>query len=184
MNMKKTIYSFALLCMAVLFMGCPYQSKVAIDEPSIKIPAEMINTWEKESSDKNADQFVITKDNEFVMRVLKKTTSSSGEITKYYYKGFISKIDKVEFLQIYEVEDDWKDKTTTDDQGNTVPNKEYYLYKFTHGSSYIKATLHPITENVTDEFKTSAELRAFLDKYKDISFLYDKDSEKYIRTDD
>lgn len=182
--MKKLTYSLALVVMAFVFMGCPYQSKVAIDEPSVKIPPEMINTWEKESSDKHADQFVITKDNEYVMRILKKSTNTSGEVTKDYYKGFISKVGNVEFMQVYEVDDDWKDKTTTDDQGNTVPNKEYYLYKFTHGSSYIKATLHPITENVTDEFKTSSELRAFLDKYKDISFLYDKDTEKYIRTDD
>jgi len=182
--MKKLSYVLALVLLAFVFMGCPYQSKVAIDEPSIKIPSEMINTWEEESSDKNADKFVITKDNEFVMRILKKSTSSSGDLTKYYYKGFISKLDKVEFLQIYEVDGDWKDKTTTDDKGNTVSDKGYYLYKFTHGSSYINATLSPVTDNVTDEFKTSAELHAFLDKYKDISFLYDKDTEKYIRTDD
>ncbi|MDI1235780.1 MAG: hypothetical protein PSX81_15995 [bacterium] len=170
--------------MAILFMGCPYQTKVAIEEPSVKVPSEMINTWEKESSDKNADQFVITKDSEYIMRILKKSTSSSGDVTKYYYKGFISKIDKTEFLQIYEVENDWKDKTSTDDQGKSVADKEYYLYKFTHGSAYIKATLHPVSSNVTEEFKTSAELRSFLDKYKDLSFLYDKDSEKYVRTDD
>jgi hypothetical protein len=182
--MKKLSYTLALVFMAFVFMGCPLQTKVAIDEPSIKIPSEMINTWEKESSDKNADQFVITKDNEFVMRILKKSTNSSDDVTKEYYKGFISRIDKVEFLQIYEVDDDWKEKTTTDDQGNTVPDKQYYLYKFVHGSAFIKATLYPLTENVTEEFKTSSELHAFLDKYKDISFLYDKDTEKYIRTDD
>ncbi len=182
--MKKLIYSIALVFTAIVFMGCPYQTKIAIDEPSVKVPSEMINTWEKESSDKNPDVFVITKDNEFVMRILKKTTNSSGEVTKYYYKGFISKVDKTEFLQVYEVEDDWSDKTTTNDDGKKVSDNQYYLYKFTHGSTYIKATLHPVTENVTDEFKNSGELKAFLEKYKDVTFLYDKDDEKYIRTDD
>ncbi len=182
--MKNLTYSFTLVVVCLVFMGCPYQSKIAISEPSVKIPVEMINTWEKETSDKNPDVFVITKDNEFVMRILKKSTNSSGEVSKDYYKGFISKIGSVDFLQIYEVEKNWDDKTTTDNDGKKVSDNEYYLYKFIHGSNFIKATLQPVTENVTETFNTSAELKEFLNKYKDVSFLYDKDSDKYIRTDD
>jgi hypothetical protein len=181
---NKLAYSAAFVFSCLMFMGCPYQSKITIDTPSVKIPSEMINTWEKESSDKNPDKFVISKDNEYVMRILKKSTSSSGEVTKYYYKGFISKVGNVEFLQVYEVEDDWSDKTTTDNDGKKVSDNGYYLYKFTHGTSFIKASLQPVTENVTETFATSAELKEFLNKYKDLSFLYDKETEKYIRTDD
>ncbi|MES2616326.1 MAG: hypothetical protein V4613_00520 [Bacteroidota bacterium] len=181
--MKKVVYSFGLLMACIVLMGCPYESTVTIDEPSVNVPSGLISTWEIETSNENANKFVIKKEGDFVMRINKKASETSYD-EGGKYKAFISKIGEVDFLQVYEVNEDWTEKKEKNDKGKEVAVKEYYIYRMLHNDDYTKVTLQPLSENISEKFATSAELKAFLEKYKDLSFLCDKKEDVYIKIED
>ncbi|MGL4599481.1 MAG: hypothetical protein ACRCYO_18300, partial [Bacteroidia bacterium] len=55
--------------------------------------------------------------------------------------------------------------------------RKYYIYKFEKkGEDRVK--LKGVTDNITEEFASSAELKAYIKKYSEISFFFDKDEEK------
>jgi hypothetical protein len=44
--------------------------------------------------------------------------------------------------------------------------------------------LKGVTDNITEEFASSAEFRAFIAKYENLSFFFDKDEEKTFYKED
>lgn len=179
--MKKVFQVFSLTLALILLTGCPYESAVTIDEqPSVKVPGELVSTWEIETSNENADKFIVKKEGDNLMRITKKTSSDDGS----KYKAFISKVGGVDFMQVYEVNEDWSEKKEKNDKGKEVPVKEYYIYRVQYNDDFSKVTLQPLSENITEKFNTPAEFRAFLEKYKDLSFLCDKKSDVYIKIED
>ena len=95
-----------------------------------------------------------------------KKGKTSTEVTAY--TGYVSVIDGVKFMNIYE------DASST---------KTYYLYKLEMSTSGAKITLSPVTENITEKFASSAELKAYIKKYLALSFFYSKEKEEYFHAD-
>lgn len=54
---------------------------------------------------------------------------------------------------------------------------KYYIYKM-EVNSVGRIRLKGVSDNITDVFGTSAEFRAFIAKYENLSFFFDKDEEK------
>lgn len=156
---KKLQFIIPLFVLAIMLGGCPYSSKVAIDAPSIKVTDALLGSWEPKDGD---DKITVSKKDANTYAITKK--SSSGNETKY--EAFMSKIGEDQFLNIYETADE---------------AKTYYFYKVILGKENTKLTLVPVTENIDEEFKSSAELKAFFEKYKSLSFFFGKEENVYYR---
>ena len=58
-------------------------------------------------------------------------------------------------------------------------DNNYYLHKMEIDGD--KITVFEVTDNIDEKFSSSEDLKAFVTKYKDLSFFYNKDEETYIR---
>ena len=162
----------AVLVVAIAFMGCPYGTDIAIDEkPVVKIIPSLIGKWEQRSS---ADySYKVTKTDEFNYKIVKakvpsadkKEETSASDRTVYF--GFISDVAGDKFFNIYD---------------SSSSPQTWYLYKvdMTEGDNMLK--MASVTPNITEKFSTSAELRKFIEKYKGLSFFFEKDQDSYIKT--
>jgi hypothetical protein len=163
-TMKKfTLKFIAFASLTLLLTACPYGSEVAIDEPIVKIDDKLLGKWES----KNSNDYIynVTKKDDFTYKFEKKGKASTDGST---YIGFLSVIDGVRFMNVYE---------------EASSAKTYYLYKVEQSASGAKTTLIPVTENIDEKFASSAELKAFIKKYMALSFFHSKDQDEYFRAD-
>lgn len=147
----------------LMLTACPYTSENPIDKATVKIDDKILGKWEAKSSSDYA--YTVTKKDEFTYAIEKKS-GSSGEITAY--EGFLSVIDNVRFLNVYET---------------NATTKTYYFYKVEMTTSGSKLTLAPVTENIDEKFANSEEIKAFFKKNMALSFFFDKDEDVYIKAD-
>ncbi len=161
--MKKIKGLLAMCAVAILFMGCPYSSENAIDEkPVVKIMPSLLGKWEQRSSTDYS--YVITKTDEFNYHI-EKIHVSDGK--KDLYDGFLSDVGGEKFFNI------WDESATP---------KVYYLYKVDMSGGDALVKMVSVTQNIDEKFTSSAELRKFIEKYKGLTFFYDKDEDSYIKT--
>ena len=162
--MRKFLLQLGVLAgLMIVLQGCPYGSDVAIDEPTVKIDEKLLGKWEAKNS--GDYMYTVSKKDDYNYKFEKKGKTSSETSV---YTAFLSVIDNVKFLNIYE--------------DNANP-KVYYLYKLEMSGSRAKVSLLPVTENITEKFTSPAELKAFVKKYMGLSFFYSKDKEEYFRAD-
>lgn len=160
-----------MLSLVFLMTACPYSSEVPIDKPSVKVPSDIIGTWVSSSyadKDKPSTYYVISKKDANVFRV--KEYSYKKEDDKYedkkMYDGHLSNLKNKQFLNLYDI-------------GNT----KYYFYRLNDLNSS-KMELQEVSDNITEKFSTSAELKSFFTKYMDLSFFFNKSESKYVKRDD
>lgn len=160
--MKSLKYVVLLGALSLMFMGCPYESKVPIDDASnSKLDKTLLGKWDEKGSEDYL-WTVTQSDNEY--RIEKKNVKDGGDPT--IYKAFLSDVGGVTFLNVYEL----------DEYGSSTDRK-YYIYRLEKkGEERVK--VRAVTDNITEEFTTSAELKAFIKKNMEISFFYNKDDEK------
>lgn len=162
----KKLKLFALFAaLSALFMACPYGSETPIDQPSIKVDDKLLGKWESKST--SDETYNVTKENENTIKVEKRTKPSE---TPTLYKGYLSDVDGTRYLNMWEIA-----------EGSTAIT--YYLYKLTVSISGTKVTLSPVTENITEKFSTSKELKDYILKYQTLTFFFSKDNEQYIKAD-
>ena len=158
--MKSAKFAVLFGALSLVFMGCPYESKVPVDDSSnSKGDKTLVGSWEEKGSEDYI--WKITLDDN-IYRVEKKNTKEDGDPT--IYGAFLSDVAGSPFLNVWEKSDDGGDR-------------KYYIYKMEKkGEDRVK--IKGMTENVTEEFASSAELKVFIKKYMDLSFFWDKDEEK------
>ncbi|HMO32748.1 MAG TPA: hypothetical protein PKE63_00650 [Lacibacter sp.] len=167
--MKSFLSLLFLLSAAVLLTGCPYESEVPIDTPSVKYPAGLLGKWEPKSSSDNL--MIITKKSDFIFHIVKTKKEAKADDTPEEYDAYMSDVGGLKFLNLTESkQDEWS-------------TKKYYLYKMELATSGARLTLSPVTENIREKFTDSKELKAFIQKHMHLSFFYDKEDEVYIRAD-
>ena len=159
--MTRSLAILLLCACSFLFMGCPYDSQVPIDSPSVKIDERMVGSWESKSS---SDYKYIVKKRDAYKYTIEKKSASSGDVTTYI--GYLSKVDDVTYINVYE-------------DGATTPT--YYFYKIRFSSSGAMVYFAPVTENITEKFESSAQLRQFFRDNQKNSYFYDKDEDVYIK---
>ena len=155
--------------LSLVFMGCPYESKVPVDDASM---AKADKTLKGTFKEKDSDDYLwtVTLDGT-TYTIEKKNTKDGGDPTMY--EGFLSDVSGSTFMNVY-------DKSTD----GSSPDK-FYIYKVNKkddaaGRVYMQA----MTDNVTEEFASSAELKSYIKKYMDLSFFWNKDDEKKFFRED
>lgn len=158
--------ALVLVFLSVVFWGCPYQSPVPIDEAGVKPPKSLFGKWIKQGDidDENPTYYMIEKADNNRFKIVKNEYSSSDE--KYNltnYTGHISKVNESDFMNVIE-------------EGSS----DYYLYKVVFiADNQLK--MFEITENITEKFNSSSELKAFITKHMTLSFFFNKDPDIYMK---
>ncbi len=163
--MKSVKFVALFGALSLVFMGCPYESKIALDSADKAKPDKaLVGKWEEKGSDDyewkcelDGNQYRITKTN----------TADGGEPTIYI--GFLSDVSGTPFMNVYE--QDYSE------------DRKYMIYRMEKkGEDRIK--FKAMTDNVTEEFTTSEEFKAFVKKHMETSFFYNKDDEKTFYKDE
>lgn len=162
-NAFKQIKAFGFVAIAfvlsIILTGCPYESKVPVDDAlNGKIDATLPGKYKEKSSEDYIYE-ITSEGNQY--RITKKKLNSEDEPT--FYLGFTSMVGTNQYINIRE-------------EGSSTDIR-YYIYKMeVRGDGLIK--LKGVSDNITEEFANSAEFRAFIKKYENLSFFFDKDEEK------
>jgi hypothetical protein len=165
--MKKIILLFSLVLIMISFYGCPYESKVPISDPTIKISDDFIGEWNYKDT---KTRYIISKDDDYHMKITSIPVDSISKDTAVYI-AHISKIKDYSFLNITKVA---KENNFFSSGVGT-----YYLYRIVK-SGKNEMTLKEVTNNIKEKFESSKELYSYIEKYMDLSFFYGTE-ENYIK---
>ncbi len=161
-------FAFLAVFAAVLLSGCPFSSSVPIGSPDVKVPQKMMGKWIDKSVNESTEEapptyYVLSNIDGYKFKIEENNFSSTDKkYSKTNYTAYISMIGDDEFLNII--------------QGNS---ELYYFYKIEwKENSFI---LHEVTNNIKEKFSSSADLKAFIEKYKNLSFFYNSDAVSYVR---
>ena len=152
--MKKLVTLTGILALCILLSGCPYETKVPIDNPTVKINPKLIGTWEEQ---KDHDVYKVTRQDEF--------TYAIEEIEKEKNKvdhniAYLSEVNGVTFLNLSE-------------NKPSGSEKKYQLYKIEmRGDDLIR--VFPVTENIREQFTSSGELKKFIGGNKKNSYFFEQ----------
>lgn len=163
----KTLSIIALFgTLSLTFMGCPYESKIPLDNADKSKPdKDLVGSWEEKGSEDY--EWKCTMDGNQYHIEKKSTSDSEAEPTVYI--GFLTDIGGSPFLNVYEQDFD--------------SEKSYMIYRMEKkGEDRIK--FRAMTDNVTEEFTTGEEFRSFVKKNMDLSFFYNNDDEKTFYKND
>lgn len=166
--MKKFVQLFAVVSFSFLLMGCPYETEVPIDQPSIKFPSNLFGKWEPKSS--SDDVLTIKRKDDFTVIITKTKKDAKPDDSVEQYEAFLSAVDNIQFLNVTEAS-----------EYSSTP--KYYLYKMEVSPSGSRITLSAVTENIDETFSSSAELKIFIQKNMNHSFFFEKEEEVYLRLD-
>jgi hypothetical protein len=162
--MKSAKIAVVFGALSLVFMGCPYESKVPVDSAmNSKADKTLEDKWLEKSDD--SYKYKITMDG--TMYTIVKKPVKDGESTTY--QGFFSDVEGTTFANVWEKE-----------EGGGDP--KYWIYKFERKSDD-RFKLSGMSNNVTEEFETSKELKDFILKYQGLSFFWDKGEEKTFLKD-
>ncbi|HEU4717935.1 MAG TPA: hypothetical protein VFU15_08870, partial [Bacteroidia bacterium] len=139
------------------------------DQSNSKGDKSLTGSWEEKGSD-DYEWKVTLDDNMY--RIEKTNTKDGGDPT--VYKGYLSDVGGSTWMNVYELDD-----------YSSSSDRKYYIYKVEKkGDDADRVKMRAMTDNVTEEFETSADLKAFIKKYMDLSFFYNKDDEKTFYKND
>lgn len=162
--MKKNFLWALFIIAGFMFMGCPYHSTVTIDNtPGVNIDARLLGKWQKRTSDD--ETYIITKKDAYNYDILDKQKSPTEGSKPKDYCAFLSVINGITFLNLYDPGDD---------------SKTYYFYKLNINDETAGFTLSPVTEYITETFTSSDSLKRFFAANSGLSFFYETPDE-YIK---
>lgn len=169
--MKKTIYMLLVFVGSMTFMGCPYKTKINLESnPSEKVQKDLLGNFEKKGYSSYKYSISKKSDNKYTIKEIK---VKDGTLN-YEFEGYTTTIKGTQFLVTKKVKSSTKDYTTEIEP-------EYYIYKITSNSSKTIVKLEEVTEFIKDEFTSAADLKAFIGKYKDLTFFYKNTALKYYK---
>ena len=162
--MNKLKYLIPLIAICLFLGGCPYESKIPIDSPSVKINAALLGKWEPKST--SGDHYIVSKLDDFTYKIeVKKKDDKDPTV----YNAYLSNIDNDVFLNLYNSKEELE--------------RKYYFYKLTINKSETKLTLASVTENIDEKFEKPEEMKSFFQKSKNLSFFFEKEEDVYIKED-
>jgi hypothetical protein len=156
--MKKIVTIISMLSLSFTFCGCPYESAVPINTPSIKVNPKLPGTWEMQN-DKH-DTYKVTKMDEFSYAITQ-TNKKENNDKLFAYE---SVVNGTSFLNIWEA----------------GKSKQYSLYKIEMKPDGT-VMLAEVTDNITEHFTSSGQLKKFIASNMKNSYFFGKDEVKLIR---
>lgn len=160
--MKTSVRVLSILFLSILFYGCPYESSVPIDKPSVKINNDILGTWE--DSHNHGEIFKVSQLDEFRYKIIK--TKANSE-TSEDYTAFTSIINGTSFINLWE------------NNANETSHK-YAFYKM-QLESKDKLRLSEVTENIDESFNSSEELKAFIGLNMKNSYFFGNNEIELVR---
>jgi hypothetical protein len=160
--MKKISSILSLFLLSILFGGCPYESVVPIDKPSVKVNPALLGTWNDIHN--SGDQYKIGKKDDFVYSIAK---TSRTDQRVFNYLAFISMVNGTEFVNVYDANPEEESRT-------------YALFKL-HPGDKDNLCLEAITENIDEKFSNSGELKKFITANMNSSYFFGKNKLELIR---
>lgn len=163
--MKKTISYVSLMLMLFILTACPYSAEFPLDSPSEKTRAALMGKWIEDGTGENPSFYMITKASDNTYKFEKNEYSSSDKkYNQTNYIGHITKIGNIDFLNLMDSNDN-----------------KYYFHKLelTKKDGKQQLVIYEVTDNIDEKFSNAEEMKAFFNKYKDLSFFYNKDEKKY-----
>lgn len=158
----------ALAISSFFLMGCPYGTELELSGAK-KVETKYIGQYEKQSSTYYYLKVSKSSDTEYK---LEKFRSKNDEVSSTG-TGYIIDVDGQDFLIV-------KASSTS---SYSYYKKKNYIYKLTSKADGLAVKLQGVTDYLDEEFATEAELKAYIKKYKNLSFFYQKTPEKYFKTD-
>ena len=122
---------------------------------------KLLGVWESRTSTDYT--YTIRAADEYNYTIVKEKKQKSDEDKPTQYNAFISIVNGFQFLNLNEVYEEGNIWSHTE--------KKYYFYKITLQNDMMLA-LHEVTENITEQFNSSAELKTYFEKYGNLSFFY------------
>lgn len=166
--MKSAKFLVLFGALSFVFMGCPYESKIPLDTADKAKPDKTLVGKYDEKGEDNYSWSCELEGNQY--KIIKKNTEEADSDPTVYI-GWLSDIGDAKFMNVYE----------RDEYGSS--DKTYYLYRFIKKGEE-RLVFKAVTDNITEEFATSEELKAFIKKNMELSFFYNKDDEKtFYRAD-
>jgi len=169
MHSKTTKVAWVFGIVSVLSLtGCPYQSRVPIDTPSVEVEQDFLGSWvsEENSESEQPDFYEFKEMDNYRHEVIEHTLSmEDSTYSQKYFLSHFSVIDNIHFLNM------------RDGEGN------YFLYKLEWQSPGESFVMYEVTDNIDEQFDTSEDLKAFIKNNMHLSFFYNKDEKVYLRHD-
>lgn len=169
MHCKTTKIAWVFGILSMLFLtGCPYQSRVPIDDPSIEVDKKFLGSWvsEENSENEQPDFYEFIGMDKYRYEVVEHTLSTEdSSYSQKYYLSHFSRIDDIHFLNM------------RDGEGN------YFLYKLEWQNPGKSFVMYEVTDNIDEQFENSEDLKAFVKQHMNLSFFYNKEEKIYLRYD-
>lgn len=149
----------------MLLTACPYQSKVPISQPEEKIDKALMGDWisTSELEYDNPTYYSIDKFSKVKYEVVENSYSSyDSTYTEKKYFMHSSTLGDRTFMNVQEAN-----------------GGDYYLHYIELGDN--EFTLFEVSENIDEQFTSSADLKGFVEKNMHLSFFYSKSEVKYIK---
>jgi hypothetical protein len=156
--MKKPVFYLCLLGFSLIFMGCPYESMVPIDQPNVKVEKANLGSW-KNVATESSYEYVVTQDGDYVYEIEEITFGSEGsENTSKFYKGHISDVNGQKFMNLKGQEKD----------------DSYMLFKVDMNGSEV--VFSDVTPHIQETFSRSSDLKTFIAEHMHLSFFFGEEN--------
>ena len=156
--MQKISVLLLIVGISFVFSGCPYESAVPIDQPSMKISRLLLGKWK---TAKDPEIYTVTRTDEFNYRIEEKTEKETS-----YYRGYLSKVNDILFLTLVMEKD---------------AEKKYSFAKIDINANATKVTLSFMSDEIKEKFKSSDDLKSFILKNIAQSNFYEKEMLEFAR---
>lgn len=175
--MKTLIYTISLLSLCFLFTGCPYESNIPIDKPSVRINPKLLGTWK--SLEKPEAVCVVSKHDEFTYKLeinkvsqyfpyeslINRILTPEGVRAQYnkskIYLAHISLINGASFLNIRKIQ-------------SGSDSLKYYFCKIEIKSDGI-VLISEVSSDITDQFTDEKSLKKFIAANMNHSYFYNRE---------
>ncbi|HIA37889.1 MAG TPA: hypothetical protein EYN89_14435 [Flavobacteriales bacterium] len=101
--MKQVLLSLSIVLLAIIFFGCPYDSKIALNtyEESLKLRKALYGDWTCFNGDGSKEEIQIGKGMKQVYNIRHNAYDNLNKKGEYnYYRGFMTVIKGVEILNL------------------------------------------------------------------------------------
>jgi hypothetical protein len=148
-------------CFIILLTSCPYESQYPLDNvPKVKFAPSIIGNYRTSGDDSTV--YEVSAVDSFILQI---TSRNSADSIGRPYNAYFSKIGNTTFINC--------------EQTSLLGKTNYGFYKVVLSDSDF--VFYPVSDQIEDVFSSSADLRAFFSKYKDLSFFYSNSIERYVK---
>jgi len=157
--MKRLLCFSVIPAMLLLLFACPYEAPFPLSGADEPYPSFLKGQWIEEGTADNLNpEYYDLKDiNGYSFTICDYSYSSDEEdYTRTDFTAHITPIDKDLFLNIYDAEE-----------------QRYSFYKISLMENG-NIQLLPVTENITETFSSSEEMKAYFKKNRKLSFFYEE----------